>query len=224
MNKIKVLYDVVKAMKNKEAFNGTLTVQIHKDETQLFSLSNEFETNLLTGQTKAKINTGLDYDGKTAKHESNTEFTLPRSGECQHHEFIKHLHPSHDVGREGLKGKLSRLTFALSILTALQTEEQEDKTIIISLSATDLPEDTKALLREKMSRAGACQHHRHGFLKEFCAPDNPDFAVNLFVNKISEVEKVVVTFVGTQKDGQNAPHDLTVRAELSLSAKQGESA
>ena len=38
MNKIKVLYDVVKAMKGKEAFNGTLTVQVHKDETPLLLL------------------------------------------------------------------------------------------------------------------------------------------------------------------------------------------
>lgn len=216
MSKIKVLYDVVKAMKNKEAFNGTLTVQVHKDEAQLFSLRNEFEKNLLTGQTKAKINTVLDYDGKTAKHESNTEFTMPRSGACRHHEFIRHLHHSQATGCTGLKGKLSRLAFGLSILAALKTEEHADKTIIISLSASDLPEDTKALLREKMSRAGECHHHGHGFLKEFCAADSLDFAVTLFINKIYEVEKTVITLVGTQKDEQNAPHDLTVRAELSL--------
>lgn len=165
MNKIKVLYDVVKAMRNQEAFNGTLTVQVHKDEAELFSLRNEFEKNLLTGQTKAKINTELDYDGKIAKHESKTEFTMPRSGECRHHEFIRHLHHSHAAGCEGLKGKLSRIAFALSVLTALQTEEQEDKTIIISLSAADLPEDSKALLHEKISRASECQHHGHGLLK-----------------------------------------------------------
>jgi hypothetical protein len=151
------------------------------------------------------------------------EFTIPHTGEYQHHEFIKHLHPSHAVECQGLKGKLSRLAFALSILTALHAEEQEGKTII-SLNADDLPEDTKALLREKMSRAGASQRHGYGFLKEFNAADHLDFVLNMFINKISEVEKVVIALVGTQKDEQNAPHDLTVRAELSLSAKQGESA
>lgn len=219
MNKIKVLYDVVKAMRNKETFSGTLTVQVHKDEAQLFSLRNEFEKNLLTGQTKAKINTELDYDGKTAKHESNTEFTMPRPGACRHHghhEFIRHLHHSHAAGCEGLKGKLSRIACALSLLTALQTEEQEDKTILLSLTAADLPEDSKALLREKMARAGACHQHGHGFFKEFCALDDLDFVVSVFINTSYEVEKTVITIVGTQKDGQNAPHDLAVRAELSL--------
>ncbi len=221
MNKIKVLYDVVKAMKGKEAFSGTLTVQVHKDETPLLLLRNEFEKNLLTGHTKAKINTELDYEGKVAKHESNTEFTIPHSGENhhhRHHEFIRHLHPAHAAVRGGLKGKLSKLAFALSILTALQTEEQEGKTII-SLNAKDLPEDTKTLLREKVSRADACQRHGHGFLKEFVAIEHFDFAANMFINKLFEVEKVVITFVGTQKDEQNVPHDLTIRAELSLSAK-----
>jgi hypothetical protein len=175
---------------------------------------------LLTGQTKAKINTELDYEGKTAKHESNTEFTMPHSGGYRHHEFIRHLHPSHAAGCGGLKGKLSKLAFALSMLTALQTEEQEGKTII-SLNAKDLPEDTKTLLHEKISRAGVCQRHRHGFIKEFVAIEHLDFAVNMFINKLFEVEKVVITFVGTQKDEQNVPHDLTIRAELSLSAKQG---
>lgn len=216
MNKIKVLYDVVQAMKTKEVFKGTLTVQVHKDETPLFLLRNEFEKNLLTGQTKAKINTELDYQGRVAKHESNTEFTIPHSGEYhRHHEFIRHLHHSHAAGCGGLKGKLSKIAFALSILTALKTEEQEGKTIL-SLSAKDLPEDAKMLLSEKVSRAGACHRHGHGFLKEFGAAEHLDFAINMFINKSSEVEKVVITFVGTQKDEQNMPHDLTVRAELSL--------
>lgn len=201
MNKIKVLYDVVKAMKNKEAFNGTLTVQVHQEDAPLFSLRNEFEKNLLTGQTKAKI---------------NTEFTMPRSGECRHHEFIKHLHHSHTAGCEGLKGKMAKLACALSILNALHTEEQEDKTIVISLNATDLPADTKAMLHEKMSCANACHHHGHGLLKEFCAAEDPDFVLNIFINKNYEVEKIVITLVGTQKDEQNAPHDLTARAELSF--------
>lgn len=216
MNKLKVLYDVVKAMKNKETFNGTLTVQVHKDETPLFSLRNEFEKNLLTGQTKAKINTELDYEGKTVKHESNTEFTMPRSGECRHHEFFKHLHPSPASGCCGLKGKLAKLAFALSVLNALQTEETENKTIVISLSAKDLPEDTKAMIHEKICCVKDCHPHGHGLLKEFCAAEDHDFVLNIFVNKNFVVEKIVITLVGTQKDEQNAPHDLTARAELSF--------
>ncbi|MDR3588757.1 MAG: hypothetical protein P4N41_03760 [Negativicutes bacterium] len=214
MNKLKVMYDVVKTMKNKEAFNGTLTVQVHKDETRLFSLRNEFEKNLLTGQTKAKINSELDYEGNTAKHESNTEFIRTHPGECRHHEFIRHMH--HSAGCRGLKGRLSRLALGLSVLTAIQTREQEDKTTVISLSAADLPEETIALMREKINQAGACHHPRHGFLKEFCEAASLDFVIEIFVNKASEAEKIVATLVGSTKDELNASHDLTARAELSF--------
>jgi len=217
MNKIKLLYDVVKTMRNKEVLNGVLAVKVHKAEANLFSLRNEFEKNLLTGQTKAKINTELDYDGKTVKHESNTEFTIPRSGECKCHEFFARLHQSHATCCAGrLKDKFSRLLFALGVLNALQTEEQADKGILISLNANDLPEEAKMLLREKMSRAGECHHHEHGFLKEFCAAENLDFALNIFTNKNYEIDRIVITLVGTQKDEHNAPYDLTARAEVSF--------
>jgi hypothetical protein len=216
MNKLKVLYDVVKTMKNKEAFNGNLAVQVHKDDVQLFSLRNEFEKNLLTGQTKAKINTELDYEGNIVKHQSNTEFTTTCGGECRHHEFLRHLHPSHGTGCKGLKGKLSKIACALSILSALETKELEDKTILISLNAADLPEDTRALFCEKLSQAGSCHSHRHGFAKEFCESADLDFVITININKAYEAEKIVVTLVGTKKDEQNAPHDLTARAEVNF--------
>jgi len=217
MNKIKLLYDVVKTMRNKEVVNGILTVKVSKAEANLFSLRNEFEKNLLTGQTKAKINTELDYEGKTVKHDSNTEFTIPASGDCRCHEFFARLHQSHSTCCAGrLKDKFSRLLFALGVLNALQTEEQADKTMIISLNAKDLPEDVKTLLCEKMSRASECHQHGHGFLKEFCAADNLDFALNIFVNKNYETDKIVISVVGSQKDEHNAPYDLTARAEVSF--------
>jgi len=191
-------------------------VQVNKGDAPIFSLRNEFEKNLLTGQTKAKINTALDYEGKTVKHESNTEFTIPHSGKCRHHEFIKHLHQAPAGRCQGLKGNLARLAFALSILTALQIEEQADKTIVLSLNAADLPEDSKVLLREKMSQAGECHHHGHSFVKDFCMTDNLDFVLGIFINKKYEAEKIVLTLVGSHKDEQNTPHDLTARAEVSF--------
>ncbi|MHC1760609.1 MAG: hypothetical protein AB9917_14110 [Negativicutes bacterium] len=215
MNKLKVLYDVVTVMKNKEAFNGILTVQVHKDEESLFFLQNEFKKNLLTGETKAKINTDLNYEGKTLKHESTTEFTMLHSGECKCHEFFRNLHQCHAAGCGGLRGKLAKLAFAFSILNALQVSEQDSKTIVLSLKSSDLPEDIKALIHEKMSQASTC-HHEHGFLKEFCATEQRDFGLNIFVNKNFEAEKIVITLAGLQKTEQNAPRKLTARAEVSF--------
>jgi hypothetical protein len=213
MNKLKVLYDVVMAMKEKEVFTGNLTAQVTKDEARVFFLTNDFTKNIASGQTKAKIVTELDYEGKTVKHESSTEFAMPRGGGCRHHGFMRHhMHHGHGGCCGGIKGKLSRLAFALGVLNALKVEEQENKNLGISLAAADLPEDLKARLRERLSRAEECQHRGHAFMKEFCGADDIDFAVTVFLTKNNEVEKAVATCVGTRKDGR----ETTARAELSL--------
>jgi hypothetical protein len=216
VNKLKVLYDVVRTMRSKEAFDGTLTVEAHRGETQVFSLRNEFAKDFAAGRTRAKIATELDCEGKTVKHESVTEFAMAGGDGCRHHGFLRHMHQAHGCGCAGLKGKLAGLAFALSVLNALKTEEREDKTVAISLSAADLPEDARALLRERLNRAEGCHHHGPGLMKEFCGADDFDFSVEVLANKDSEVEKVVAAFVATRKDGPGAPRDLTARAELSL--------
>lgn len=202
MNKIKLLYDVVMAMKNKDALQGVLTAEAQKDRVNIFTIRNEFEKNLLARQTKAKISTEMDYS------------TLPCCSEGSHHEFINHMHKGHC---SGLKGMLTKLALALAILNALQVEEQEGKAVIMSLNADDLPEDAKELIRDKISRAGSGGHCGQGFLKEFCTADKLALLLKMFVNKRSEVEKILITFGGSQVDGQNEQHDLKARAELSFS-------
>ncbi len=216
MNKIKLLYDVVKTMRSKEALRGVLTAEAQKDKVNIFSIRNEFDKNLMTGQTRAKISTELDYEGKMVKHESSTEFTLP-SGEGRHCEFMRRMHGDHSAGCGSLKGVLVRISFALALLNALQTEEQESKAVVMTLNADDLPEDHKEMLRDKLGRASECGHGGHGFIKEFCSVDKLDFLLKMFINKKSEVEKILITFGGSKSNGQNEQHDLKARAELSFS-------
>lgn len=64
MNKIKVLYDVFKTMKEKEVFKGKLKFEATKGEVKVLSFSNEFETNTKNGETKAAINVDFDAEGK----------------------------------------------------------------------------------------------------------------------------------------------------------------
>lgn len=41
MNKIKLLYDVVMTMKNKDALHGVLTAEAQKDRVNIFNIRNE---------------------------------------------------------------------------------------------------------------------------------------------------------------------------------------
>lgn len=217
MNKIKVLYDVVKTIRNKEVINGILIADIQKDQTTIFAIKNEFEKNLLTGQTKAKINTELDYEGKSVKHESATEFTIP-FGRGRFHGGMPPMH--HHGGRcGGLRGRFSKLAFALGLLNALEIKEQENSTLVLSLEAANLPDDAKEMVRERMSHAGA-HHPRHGFMKEICSLEKLDFKVTVFINPNYDIEKVLVTFSGSQQGEQKEQHEIKANAELAFHAAE----
>lgn len=115
MNKIKLMYDVVKTMKEKELINGNLTVEGTKDQVQFVRFANEFQRNLLTGDVKAKISTQLDVEGKKVKHESSTEFTLNHNRQGMFHHFGMHMHEHHRLHHSGqghsFKDKLTVLAF-----------------------------------------------------------------------------------------------------------------
>lgn len=212
MNKLKVLYDVVKAVSSKEVMNGVLTADIQKDQATIFSIKNEFEKNMLTGQTKAKINTQLDYEGRSVKHESTNEFSMP-FGRGRFHGHMPGMH--HHGGRcGGLKGRFSRLTFALGLLNALEIQQQENKTTVLSLEAAKLPEDLQEMLSERMKHADA--HHPHGFMKECCSLEKPDFKLTVLINANYDIEKVVAAFTGIQQDEHKGQHEVKGSAELVL--------
>lgn len=218
MNKIKVLYDVLKTLKTKEVISGILTANIQKDQTTIFSLTNEFTKNVVTGQTKAKINTELDYEGKSVKHESATEFTVP-FGKDRFHGGMPSRH--HHGGRcGGVRGRFSKLVFALDFLNALEVQEQQKNTLVLSLESANLSDDVKELVRERLSHAGA-HHARHGFMQEGCTIEQLDFTVTAFITKSYEIEKVLVTFAGIKQDEQQVQHEIKANAELVLQTEAG---
>ncbi|TWH47110.1 hypothetical protein [Sporomusa sp. KB1] len=213
MNKIKLLYDVVNTLREKDVLRGVATGQVQKDQAKIFYVKNEFEKNLLTKQTKANIATEVDYEGKQVKHQSITEFTNHCHG-GQRHKLFKHMHPG-SCG--GLKQKLTKLTFILHLLNSLKAEEQSDKTTLVTLEITELPEDIKALLQEKMSSTDSCHNHGpHCFVKELCAIEKGNFSLAMSVNKDNEIEKIVIIFEGTQHNEQDEQHILSINAELQL--------
>ncbi|MEN6564867.1 MAG: hypothetical protein ABFC57_01045 [Veillonellales bacterium] len=212
MNKIQLMYDVVKTMHGKETVNGMIKAEVDKDRINIFSMQNDFEKNLLSGRIKAKAKAEVDYEGKRVKRESN-DGVFMRFFAAKQHEFRGHSH--HLYGSHaGLKGRLSKAVVALSVLNAMQVEEREDKTIVISLHAMDLPEDMKQLFHEKMLRAGECRHHGHSFMGEFLFADKLDLRASLFINENYEIETVALNVDGIQIDEQGKQHLLKAKADL----------
>ncbi|MDR3596043.1 hypothetical protein [Clostridium sp.] len=210
MNKIKVLYDVFKTMKDKELFKGNIKVEAAKGEVKVLSFSNEFEINTKSGETKAKLNVDLDAEGKKVKHESNSEFNIK---DCPHHKFHKGMHMHHHRmhGHGGIKAGLSRITFVLNLLNNVQIEEKEEKSII-SLELKEVLKEIKDMHKDfhkeidnekileynKQMHDGMnkdfCKHHE--FIKEILCSEQSDALLKIYANKNNQIEKVEISAKG----------------------------
>lgn len=216
MNKLKLLYDVVKTLRDKDVINGVATMEVKKDQAKIFYVKNQFENNLVTMQTTATITSEVDYEGKKVKHQSTTEFTNLCPGSGMHHKRFRHMHHAGDKCG-GIKAKLTKLTFVLDLLSNIKAEEQEDKTILVTLEVKELPEEIKALIQERMSHTESYHDQdRCCFRKEFFSIVKGNFSLAISVTKDYEIEKIVVTFDGVRQDEQNEQHVLEVVAELQL--------
>lgn len=209
MNKLKLLYDVIKTMKGKDLYEGTATIEVHKDETKIFYVKNEFHKNLVNNKTQANIVTEYDYEGKVVKHQSNTELT----NHCLGHGFIKRRH-HHDQESHccGWKATLTKIGFVLNLLHTMQVEEKDNKSLI-TLNLNQIPEDVKMMIHQKMSH-GDCEGH--ALAKEFCCIESGNLFFQVVINQNNEMEKGEIHFIGTQRTVEGIQHEMKLKAQVQL--------
>lgn len=221
MNKIKLMYDIAKTMKEKEIFNGFLQAECIKDSTTIFHMENEFSKNLTTGLMVAKIKTEMDYQGKRLKHESNTEYT--HLSKSQSKGCFRGRHPHfHHRGHGGLKSLFTGLTLALDILNRTKVEVQTDNSNVITLEIDELPKELQGLKQHFIENHGHGHvhenHHHHGLclMKEFHALESPKLILTAHINKNNEIETVDILLSGKQQGSLDEGHSLNLKAKLKL--------
>lgn len=226
MDKIKLMYDVVKTMRGKDVFKGALKAEGTKDQTRVFGFENDFERDNVTGETKAKTSTQMDCQGKKMKMENSIDFEM--QGCHGPHGFFGHMHPHPHMMqfREGhfggIKQHLNGILFVLGVLNSVKVEEQKDKTTVLSLKLADIPDDVRKAVDEHIKHMG--EHHEsmqgdpdhHAFMKEFHTMQIADFSFKILINDQSEIEKITLEANGKQKDESNGDHDMNFNAELCL--------
>lgn len=222
LNKIKLMYDVVNAIKGKEVFIGSLEIEGKKDQTKFFALKNEFEKNLVSGQVKLKINTALDVDGNQIKHESTSEFNMKSCCKGKHHHLRKHFHgycsnSESNCCCTGLKGRLSALAYILRLIDKVEIEELENNALALSLNIDTMPEE---LMKHMHGKFQHCMSNEESLVQKHClcmmAIEEPVLAINMQLNKDRAIEKIVVTAKGKQKDKLDDIHEISFRADLNL--------
>jgi hypothetical protein len=211
MNKAKLLYDVVRVLRNKEKIEGVLTAHVQMDQVEVFSLRNQF-TKDGTGATTA-VTCELSLDGKQVKRTSSTEFS--GSSLCCHggmRRLFQHHHGK-EGGNCGIKGALSRISFVLGFFSSLQAEEKEGGAAVLSVKLTEMPEEMQLLLRDRLNqRAG---HHGHcGFLEGNHTVEALDGLAVLTLNKAREIENLALHLNGRGVNEKDEPLTLTATADV----------
>lgn len=120
MNKIKIIYDVVRKMKDKEFLKVTFKAAGMKDQEKMFSISNTFERSIKEADSQG-------------------------GGCCGHHGFMRHMHPDHNH-----QHGLNRILCVLGILSSIKLEEKEDKSAVLSLESADIPEEISRDIQDMM--------------------------------------------------------------------------
>ncbi|MFZ7101618.1 MAG: hypothetical protein ACOWWO_03035 [Peptococcaceae bacterium] len=229
MNKIKLMYDVVKATKSKTVISGVLKVEACKSKRQVFALENEFEKDLTNGTTKAKIKTELDYEGRIVRHESSTEFN--HADDChfygmrdKHHFHHRHFH-QHNCGPQG---KLAKMLFLLKALDDLKVTDGEDQGLLLTLDINEIPEDIKELMLHKHGperfREGKEEgpawipgkHPEFGFCQDLRELEEPCVKLSIRVNGEKEITNISCQIEGVINNAAQEKENIELTADLSL--------
>lgn len=213
MKKIRLLYDVVKTMKNMEKIDGVLTVGVQKDQEAVFSLQNKFEKDQ-AGKVKANVTSKMNMSGEDLTRESTTEFTM--TGDCHHGPCMmsKFFHRHHGTnGRHGIKGVFHRISVALGILSSLKVEDQPNRAAVISLNVSDVPDEIKTMLLEKMQQKHA-GHQDCGCMQGCKNVEMVNGLVVVSVNQNHTIDKLTVNIDGRAEDAESKPHTMAATAEL----------
>lgn len=212
MNKIKLLYDVARTMKNREKLGGILQLSVQKDEEEIFTLRNEFAKNN-TGKAKTTVSAELNLDGSHVTRESTTEFDLP--GCCGHGPGMMRslFHKHHSEHCCGVRSFFGRLSFALGLLNSIAAEEKENGAARLSVNLDELPEEMRASLLDKMQhKAAHCSHH--GLLTTCRQLEALHGQVNVEVDKDRKIDKITLELDGVVRSVESELHALTASGEV----------
>lgn len=210
MNKIKLIYDIARIMKNQEKLGGILQVKVRKEQEEVFTLQNEFEKDF-AGKGKMAVAMQLDLDGRHVSRQSTTEFDLP-GGCCHGAGGLRRFFHGRQEECGGFKGFFSRLSLAFGVLNSISAEEGENGAAAVSLNLVDLPDEMRACLKEKMQQKAAhCS--RHGF-PECGEVESLQGRLVVSVNEGRRMEKITFKLEGSMQDAERGLLPITADGEL----------
>lgn len=143
MNKLTALYNMMKQMKETEAFNGSGAVEARLNDTVLGTMNSEFSC--APGHCEKKMEVRFGEEVLKFEHQGTDKL----HGMCCTPGHHGHGH-GHGGGCCGPKGKLGKAMFMLKLLDKTELQELEDgrKSLTLELTAEDLPKHMKEHMKQ----------------------------------------------------------------------------
>ncbi len=153
MNKLTVLYNLMKQMKESDACTGTAAVEAKLDETVLGTLKSEF--GCAPGHCEKKMEIHFGEEVLKLEHQGTDKLHGKMCGSHGHHG-----HHGHGNGCGGPKGKLGKAMFMLKVLDKTELQELADgrKVLTMDLAADDLPSHLQEHLKNKCCGMEKMEH------------------------------------------------------------------
>lgn len=222
MNKLTVLYNMMKQLKETETFNGSVAVEGRLDETVLGTMNSEF--GCAPGHCEKKMEVRFGEEVLKFEHQGTDKH---HGKMCGPHGHGHHIH-GQQGGCCGPKGKFGKAMMMLKLLDKTELQELEDgsKILTIQLTPEDLPAHMKEHMKDKccgMTEKECCNGHHekiHSWMAscgcmdmdfDTLEPQNVSLKIVLKAD-CSPVEMNAVIKAGVT-DKQGNAHSITVSAQ-----------
>lgn len=196
MNKIKLLYDVIKTMKERKECKGEI-----------------------------KIDFLCEGDEKKIKHSSVTEFDVKdchSHHECcsyfhgRVHEHFRQMHEGKQCC--GMKEKLTFLAFLLKLIDNMDVKEIDGNSVEMVLKIDGIPEEFKQAIHEKfqdieLADSDVDVKHRK-IMQNIITSDNVKIQLNVLVNEKREIQKLILQANGGIKNNDLGSHEFRHSIEI----------
>jgi hypothetical protein len=205
MNKIKLIYDVVMNLKEKERFVGKMVASGTKMGQNILDANIGFEKDFKSGLCKSDVSILIDSENKKFKHESKTEIVCSDEicGE-KHKKIFGHIHKFHHNSSDFKcchgKSKLSKLAFGLQLLNNIKLEELSDDKVQLTLNLSDLSEGLCKEIHDKIQKH--CENKQKDHFKNCCNVDRHNGNIEIIVNDKKDIEKVILSVSGLKNNGK----------------------
>ena len=224
MNKIKFVYDLIGAIKQKENIKGSFNMTGVKGNTKVFEMNNNFEKENTTEIFKSSFNQEISLNGKKLKRNFSAESKdLSPDEKNFHHLFMAHVHNGFHVhhhsdfhfhGGLGLnhENKLSKIKLLFGMLDDMEIEKNQESGYTLSLISDKISKDVKKLLFDIINNQAKEKNdnlHKnfsfenssdefHDFIKQLHESNNFKFQIKLSVNDKYEVRKSIMEIENPQ--------------------------